>query len=1063
MKYTIQIAFSEPVGDIILRVSEYAKKYGDHLATCLNPLLFEFTDSGISVKRPEKNCPIMDMAVFAMEVYSNIPLQWVTKNRAIILSDDSEIEEFFEREYSNQIIEDRGVDAEMHLLFYVPLYEEGISEKVNYILENLPSGHKFIANTIGITYDMAWACNMLPSNYSKEACKQNMLENISVLVDLTRLKPNQYKTRLKHIFLFQNYNASGWSQAFTTKKFIEVCSNLSLSLIEHYDVICKPSWQDFAESVENEQVSKPIVAVNVQYEILDIYLAVNSVFRNLFKNIGSGNIIDKDDIDKEKVKRAYKDILEQEVNVIDKFRQSLGLDLKDKSEYRDIFNKDVKNKIKEIISSSIQKYGFNISEQQYLLSLFSGVSSNTNFESDNFGDSNWLMEEMMIKELDGDENLIDTFNKLKKCSKDLTETKDTIKEQEAVISELQSKIDENYPANGELTDEGYRIGNEIFKPYTYQEIPLEVDYIAPIDLKLPNSVDLRSGFAEIKNQGPQGACSAFSLVSVIEYFIQRTLSNKIDLSEAFVYYNARVINDKTNIDEGSTFQDIIKSIRDNGVCVEELCPYNPSVYNEQPSDEAYHDALDRKITEAKNVRLDIVDIKSALAQGFPVIISARAFKTYVTNANGVIPPPSQEELEDETSNHAMVICGYTDREGYFIVRNSWGTNFGDQGYCYLPYEYIRTPKAINNAYVVTGINISGFKAEDLPTLDSLLKGKDYNAQYAIYLNMLHETKRNLQQSRDRLEELHNEYLSLFNQIADYSNVELAIKDLKEKTEEEQKELEDRLKEIALKGDSEKTTKKGGFLGLLKKGSRHNSYYVEKEDIQKKLEYLDQSEDDEKRKYRIRLTILEGLRNINKEILSESVRMQELGNFYDEETDRIEQQNKIDEKEYKRLQRMLPIEDIISKLNTSDFLSLVSSIGSTLSRIKNGEIGLYESLSDLQSQVMNNIANRFKFRISDYLTDVSMEGFYKQVGHSAVMAQIYGGIPDGYGEEEKYFFCNVEKMPKRIDIETEGVRLLPIKDNLRMTFLHLEKYDIKDLMIFRTSQDDIVKNNNIRHH
>lgn len=1054
MKYTIQIAFSEPVGDIILRVSEYAKKYGDHLASCLNPLLFDYKESGIYVKRPEKNCPLVDLAVFAMEIYNGIPLQWATKNRSICLSNNNEIEDFFEREYSNQIIEERGVDAEMHLLFYVPLYEQGIAKKVRHIIENLPSGHKFIANIIGITYDMAWACEMLPSDLTKDVCKQNMLQNITELVDLTRLKPNEYKTVLKHIFLFQNYNVSGWSQAFTTKKFIKSCANLSLSLIEHYDILCKPSWQDFAKAGTNEKFSKPIYAINIQYEILDIYLAANSVFRDFFKNIGSGNVINKDNIDKGKVKRAYKDILEQEVEIIRQFRQSLDLDLKEQSEYSNIFKNEVSDKLREVLTSNIQKHELNISEQQYLLSLFSGISSDTNFESDNFGEANWLLEEMLIKELDGDENLIETFNKLKKCSQKLSDTKDTIKEQENIISELQNKIDKDYPANGELTDEGYRIGNDIFKPYTYQETPLEEDYIAPLDIKLPNSVDLRSEFAEIKNQGPQGACSAFSLVSVIEYFIQKTLSDKTDLSEAFVYYNARAINDKTEIDEGSTFQDIIKSIRDNGVCIEELCPYNPSVFNEQPSEDAYSEASKRKITEAKNVRLNINDIKSALAQGFPVIISARAFKTYVTNANGVIPPPSQEELEDETSNHAMVICGYVDREGYFIVRNSWGTNFGDQGYCYLPYEYIRTPKAINNAYVVTGINISGFKAGDLPTIDSLLKGKDYNAQYAIYLNMLHEAKRDLEQNRNRLDNLHKEYLRLFNQIADYSNVELTLHDLKEQTDEQRKELEERLKEIAIKVEADKQSKKGGFLGFFKKGSHHGAYDSEMENIQNELEHLNHNEDDEKRKYRIRIAILEGLRNINREFLSESVRMQELSDFYNEESYKIEQQNKKDEQEYQRLQRLLPMRDIVSKLETSDFLSLISNLGSTLSRIKHGEIGLYESLSDLQSQVMNNIASRFNFRIADYLTDVSMEGFYKQVGNSSVMAQIYGGVPVGYGDEVKYFFCNVEKMPKRIDKESEGVRLLPIKDNLRMVFLHLEKYDVKDFMIFRNPQDNI---------
>lgn len=42
MKYTLQIAFSKPVGDILLRVCEYANKFGTDKANRINPLLFDF-------------------------------------------------------------------------------------------------------------------------------------------------------------------------------------------------------------------------------------------------------------------------------------------------------------------------------------------------------------------------------------------------------------------------------------------------------------------------------------------------------------------------------------------------------------------------------------------------------------------------------------------------------------------------------------------------------------------------------------------------------------------------------------------------------------------------------------------------------------------------------------------------------------------------------------------------------------------------------------------------------------------------------------------------------------
>ena len=40
----------------------------------------------------------------------------------------------------------------------------------------------------------------------------------------------------------------------------------------------------------------------------------------------------------------------------------------------------------------------------------------------------------------------------------------------------------------------------------------------------------------------------------------------------------------------------------------------------------------------------------------------------------------------------MLIVGYSDAKQVFIVRNSWGTHWGDNGYCYMPYDYAGNPE-----------------------------------------------------------------------------------------------------------------------------------------------------------------------------------------------------------------------------------------------------------------------------------------------------------------------------------------------------------------------------------
>ena len=111
MKYTLHIAFDKQIGDILLRVREYANKYGKNTAKFMNPLRFDISDSNvIEVKAPKKNCPVADIALFAMELYMGIPIMWTTNGASQTLQNEKDIEEFFEREFSDKITEEKNHD-----------------------------------------------------------------------------------------------------------------------------------------------------------------------------------------------------------------------------------------------------------------------------------------------------------------------------------------------------------------------------------------------------------------------------------------------------------------------------------------------------------------------------------------------------------------------------------------------------------------------------------------------------------------------------------------------------------------------------------------------------------------------------------------------------------------------------------------------------------------------------------------------------------------------------------------------------------------------------------------
>ncbi len=269
-----------------------------------------------------------------------------------------------------------------------------------------------------------------------------------------------------------------------------------------------------------------------------------------------------------------------------------------------------------------------------------------------------------------------------------------------------------------LKEDGFHYGDETFRLDPVEVIPLEKTYV-PAKGKLPSSVRLREGFTPVRNQGPLGSCTIFTMAGIFEYILKNTkVATEVDLSERFLYYNTRVAalaREGKTIDQlsatGTSFFDAIHSLTTDGICKEPLCPYvtNEEEANTRPSDEAYTEAKSRLVVEAKNVELKEDHIKSALNEGYPVAIAVHLYSDFGNDKTGFVPMPSEEEIEKFNnegmhSNHAMIICGYSDENKVFVVRNSWGTDFGDHGYCYLPYSYMTDERIAMQACIITEVN-----------------------------------------------------------------------------------------------------------------------------------------------------------------------------------------------------------------------------------------------------------------------------------------------------------------------------------------------------------------------
>ncbi len=204
----------------------------------------------------------------------------------------------------------------------------------------------------------------------------------------------------------------------------------------------------------------------------------------------------------------------------------------------------------------------------------------------------------------------------------------------------------------------------------------------------PAAVDLRSWMTPVEEQGSLGSCTSNAVVGALEYLVRRETGRSVDLSRLFVYFNQRIWDDRVREDSGASISSAIRVLHRVGVPTETTWPYDKNLFAVQPPEPVYREAADYRATDWWTVPIDRDALRTCLAAGFPVVFGTRVTDSFVdTPRSGMCGMP-RGSLDSRHGRHALLLVGYDDRRRLFIVRNSWGDDWGDRGYVYMPYDYV---------------------------------------------------------------------------------------------------------------------------------------------------------------------------------------------------------------------------------------------------------------------------------------------------------------------------------------------------------------------------------------
>jgi len=220
---------------------------------------------------------------------------------------------------------------------------------------------------------------------------------------------------------------------------------------------------------------------------------------------------------------------------------------------------------------------------------------------------------------------------------------------------------------------------------------------------LPDRIDWRDYCGPIEDQQGLETSTSHACVALVQQFERRSSGQLLRLSRLFAYHAARRILNQTGYPDIS-LRDVWKAMIRCGIPPEKHWPYDAASLQREPDPFVY--SFQQDFRSIRYLLLDdrsasgreiLQRLKSFLAAGFSF-----AFGFPVCSAVCSEPEiPFPTAVDSILGGQAVVAVGYDDKlrirsdKGALLVRNSWGSDWGDHGFGWLPYAYVRERLAVD--------------------------------------------------------------------------------------------------------------------------------------------------------------------------------------------------------------------------------------------------------------------------------------------------------------------------------------------------------------------------------
>ncbi|HBN07666.1 MAG TPA: hypothetical protein DD435_03115 [Cyanobacteria bacterium UBA8530] len=216
---------------------------------------------------------------------------------------------------------------------------------------------------------------------------------------------------------------------------------------------------------------------------------------------------------------------------------------------------------------------------------------------------------------------------------------------------------------------------------------------------LPGKADLRADCSPVANQGNFGACTSFATVKGLQEYLLKKQGRYVPQAPDYIWWQSKKQTGQKGKDAGVPTEFAVKMLDAYGTVPEADFPYLDASL--QKDEKACDEFLNRApssqlVAQGKKLRLihgyklatKLSAVRKSLSEGMPVVLAMKVFSSIgKTGSDGMLPmPTAKDKLE---GGHAVLCVGYDNAKKVLIVRNSWGADWADGGYFYMPYEYVK--------------------------------------------------------------------------------------------------------------------------------------------------------------------------------------------------------------------------------------------------------------------------------------------------------------------------------------------------------------------------------------